>query len=154
MRDMLRHAFYWRQDEAARGAEPLYRYVRSWGRPGDSALVAIEDFRPVGAAWYRLFTPDNPGFGFVDESTPELAIAVVPARRGKGTGTGLLAALLEDARAKGFDAISLSVESRSPAIGLYERFGFVRVGENGDAVTMRADLTGTAGGTGGGPQPR
>ena len=140
LRDMLRHAYYWRATEAAEADEPLYRYVKGWGRPGDAAVVAIEDFRPVGAAWYRLFTRENPGFGFVDEATPELAIAVVPNRRGKGTGSELLRALLDDARRRGYKAISLSVERESPAVELYRRYGFEQVRENGESITMRADI--------------
>ena len=40
MRDMLRHAYYarWGTDADV----PLERYVAGWGRPGDTALVAIE----------------------------------------------------------------------------------------------------------------
>src|SRR4029077_12418896 len=83
LRDMLRHAYYWRADEAFEDEEPLSRYVNGWGRPGDAALVALEGPNPVGAAWYRLFTHEHPGFGYIDDSTPELAIAVVPSRRGK-----------------------------------------------------------------------
>ena len=141
MRDMLRHAFWWRADEVAGGGEPLYRYVKDWGRPGDSALIAIENFQPVGAAWYRLFTRERPGFGFVDEETPELAIAVVPARRGRGTGSDLLNALLGDARARGYRAISLSVAKDSPAVELYKRFGFRTVSEADASCTMVASLT-------------
>ena len=53
LRDMLRHAYYarWGTDADV----PLERYVAGWGRPGDDALVAIDEFQPVGAAWYRLF---------------------------------------------------------------------------------------------------
>ena len=139
LRDMLRHAFYWRASEAAASDQPLFRYVKGWGRPGDRAMIAIADFRPVGAAWYRLFTRDNPGFGFVDEETPELAIAVVPSRRGKGTGSELLRALLDQARRDGFQALSLDVERDSPAVELYERHGFRTVRSDGDCV-MRAEL--------------
>ena len=141
LRDMLRHAYYWRVSTLPESGEPpLQRYVERWGRPGDAALVAIQDFQPVGAAWYRLFKEDNPGYGFVDEETPELSIAIVPSRRGTGLGSELLDALLERARADGHDAISLSVEKDSPAVGLYERHGFERFREDDGAYTMRADL--------------
>ena len=142
LRDMLRHAYYWRAGSvAASGEPPLRRYVERWGRPGDSGLVAIDEFQPVGAAWYRLFRHDDPGYGFVDEETPELSIAVVPSRRGRGIGAELLEALLERARAEGYDAISLSVEKDNPAVGLYERHSFRRVREDDGAYTMRAELS-------------
>jgi ribosomal protein S18 acetylase RimI-like enzyme len=118
----------------------VQRYVERWGRPGDTALIAIQDFQRVGAAWFRLFTDDNPGYGFVDEETPELSIAIVPSKRGTGLGSELLDALLERARADGYDAITLSVEKDSPAVGLYERHGFERLGEDDGGVTMKANL--------------
>jgi ribosomal protein S18 acetylase RimI-like enzyme len=140
LRDMLRHAYYWRW-----GADeidlPVSRYVDRWGRPGDRALLALDERGlPIGAAWYRLFPRESPGYGFVDEQTPELSIAVVPSRRGKGLGKELLTALMERARAEGYKALSLSVEKDNPALHLYERHGFVKVGEAGNAYTMRADL--------------
>jgi ribosomal protein S18 acetylase RimI-like enzyme len=141
LRDMLRHAYYWRISTVSESGEPpVRRYVERWGRPGDTALIAIQDFQPVGAAWFRLFNPDNPGYGFVDEQTPELSIAVVPSKRGTGLGSELLKALLDRARADGYDAISLSVEQDSRAVGLYERHGFRRVSEEDGAYTMKADL--------------
>jgi ribosomal protein S18 acetylase RimI-like enzyme len=76
----------------------------------------------------------------VDESIPELTIAVVPSRRGRGFGEELLAGLLERARQEGYEALSLSVEKENPALRLYERFGFRPVSEIGDSVVMRADL--------------
>lgn len=139
LRDMLRHAFYWRTpvgDEEP----PLTRYVRDWGRRGDRSLIVFDDYVPVGAAWYRLFTPDERGFGYIDEQTPELAIAVVPSRRGRGFGHELLASLLDCARKDGFGAISLSVAKNNPAIGLYEGYGFEHVREDDGAIVMRAEL--------------
>ena len=141
LRDMLRHAYYWRVESVTESGEPpVQRYVERWGRPGDTALIAIQDFQRVGAAWFRLFTDDNPGYGFVDEETPELSIAIVPSKRGTGLGSELLDALLERARADGYDAITLSVEKDSPAVGLYERHGFQRLGEDDGGVTMKANL--------------
>ena len=144
MRDMLRHAYYWRWHDPELEDLPVGRYVDRWGRPGDTAVVLIERFRPVGAAWYRLFKASAPGYGFVDEDTPELTIAVVPSCRGKGYGAELLEALLDRAAADGYEQISLSVESDSPAVKLYGRHGFDTVAERGGASVMVADLTDAA----------
>ena len=85
LRDMLHHAYYWRERDPGSTA---MRYVRAWGRSGDTAVIALEEGFPVGAAWFRLFPASEPGYGFVDEQTPELAIAVVPSKRGHGIGFG------------------------------------------------------------------
>ena len=138
LRDMLHHAYYWREDPAA--SEPVARYVANWGRRGDAAVIAVVDHRRVGAAWYRLFDAEEPGFAFLDEGTPEVSIAVVPAMRGRGIGSELLDALLARARREGFGALSLSVEKDNPSVKLYERHGFEPVREDGDTVVMRADL--------------
>ena len=142
LRDMLRHAYYWRSPEEAEGGVHAMNYVENWGRPGDAAMIAIDHGFPVGAAWYRLFKADRRGYGFVDEQTPELSIAVVPSRRGAGVGGELMKGLLALARTEGYRAISLSVAKDSPAVALYERYGFVRVDERDGAVTMRTELTG------------
>jgi GNAT superfamily N-acetyltransferase len=137
MRDMLRHAY---ANASLVGDLPVSRYVDRWGRPGDTAVVGLEGATPVGAAWFRLYGGAEPGFGFVDEQTPELTIAVVPSRRHHGYGSELLTALLEKAREAGYPSLSLSVEAGNPALGLYQKFGFREVGSTGGNVTMRADL--------------
>ena len=71
LRDMLRHAYYWRMSES--GDLPVARYVLNWGRPG-------------------------------------------------------------------YEALSLSVAKDSPAVSLYERYGFRTVAEPDDALTMVAKL--------------
>jgi ribosomal protein S18 acetylase RimI-like enzyme len=140
MRDMLRHAYYWRWADPELLDLPVGRYVERWGRPGDTVLVEIDRFQPVGAAWYRLFKAAEPGYGFVDEQTPELTIAVVPSCRGKGYGAELLTALLDRARADGYERISLSVMPDSPAVHLYTRHGFETAAERGGANVMVAQL--------------
>ena len=141
LRDMLHHAYYWKERAPDSGPGPVALYVKAWGRRGDTAVIAIDGGFPVGAAWYRMFDAERPGYGFVDERTPELAIAVVPSARGKGIGSALLDALLERARADGYPAISLSVDrNNAGAIELYERHGFARVDEDTDSLTMRAQL--------------
>ncbi len=136
LRDMLRHAYHWRLSEDAE--RPVYRYVANWGRRGDAGVVALDGPHAYGAAWYRLFTENEPGFGFVDEATPELTIAVVPSRRGKGAGAELLRALLDRAKADGYAAVSLSAAHGQEAF--YEPYGFETVRESAHAVTMVAQL--------------
>jgi GNAT superfamily N-acetyltransferase len=136
LRDMLRHAYHWRiaQDPDL----PVFRYVQNWGRPGDAGVIASAGPNAYGAAWYRLFPASAPGFGFVDEQTPELTIAVVPSQRGGGTGGELLEALLQRARDDGFTQISLSAEPGQT--GFYEKHGFRELTRQDGTVTMVADL--------------
>ncbi|HWO24131.1 MAG TPA: GNAT family N-acetyltransferase [Kofleriaceae bacterium] len=122
-------------------AEPaLWRYHAAWGRPGDGGVVAELDGAPAGAAWYRLFPAAEPGYGFVDEATPELAMAVALPHRRKGIGSRLIRAAMDRARADGFRALSLSVAAANPARELYRRAGFADIGEHGGSWTMRATL--------------
>jgi len=125
-------------------ASPMVeRYHHGWGRPGDAGMIAEVGGEPVGAAWYRLFTPEEPGYGFVDAETPELGIAVLPLHRRKGIGEALLRSLMAQAREEGFHALSLSVAVHNRSRMMYERAGFEKVREEeGDPETwvMRAEL--------------
>jgi ribosomal protein S18 acetylase RimI-like enzyme len=149
LRKMMYEAAAWNPDWpreqtlAALSHPMLERYVRDWGRQGDAGVVAELDAEPVGAAWYRLFTEQEPGFGFVDEKTPELGIAVVPLHRRKGIGETLLRALMVQAREDGFQALSLSVAAHNRSRMMYERVGFKKVREDPDdpeTWVMRAEL--------------
>ncbi len=119
------------------------RYLREWGRPGDVAVIAEDDAgNGLGAAWYRRLPANQPGYGFVADDVPEIAIAVAPDQRGQGVGGELLAWLIETARASGERALSLSVSAQNPvARRLYERAGFVRAGGTDDHPTMVLILT-------------
>lgn len=139
LRDMLRHAFYWRSGSGVENAS-LWRYVAGWGRRGDAAVIALEGGFPVGAAWFRLFSRDEPGFGFVDETTPEVAIAVVPSRRGHGIGSEMLDALIGLAREQGYGGLSLSVASESPAMHVFQKQGFEKEQQTDGSWTMRLSL--------------
>ena len=115
----------------------IARYVSGWmERPGDLGFVAEVDGEPVGAAWLRRWPSGARGYGFVDEATPELSMALLPGHRGRGIGTALLRRLLAEA-ARESDAVSLSVSVSNPAARLYERLGFAVVGEpEGGSATM------------------
>ncbi len=144
--DMLHEAIFVPEGEE-RPAKPIVRrpeiakYVDGWGRPGDKGFIAeTADRVPAGAVWIRLFDETNKGYGFIDEQTPELSMAVAPEYRGKGAGSALLAAMLTEAKTLVYSAVSLSVDPRNPAVRLYERHGFVKAGNEGTSWVMKADL--------------
>jgi ribosomal protein S18 acetylase RimI-like enzyme len=103
-------------------------------------VVAEVEGEPVGAAWYRVFTEDEPGFGFVNEKTPELGIAVVPLHRRKGIGEALLRSCMVQAREEGYQALSLSVAVHNRSRMMYQRAGFEKIDEAGESWTMLANL--------------
>ena len=126
--------------EVVHSAE-LAHYVAGWGRADDMGYLAVDaEGLLVGATWLRLFPADDPGYGFVDDATPELSVAVVPDCRGQGIGTRLLSTLL-DAAAERYDAVSLSVQADNPALRLYQRLGFEVVEDGGTWFTMRKQLS-------------
>lgn len=139
LRALLPHAYHWRVTEGDFEI-PLSRYVDRWGRMGDTAVIAVEDGRPVGAAWFRLYPEGAPGYGFVDAHTPELTIAVVPTMRGRGIGKQLVEALFERARQGGYTQISLNTRHDPGQEAFYQRYGFEPVREDDGAVTMLARL--------------
>lgn len=146
LRDMLYAALDWKP---GRWLPPKFLLVRipqvaifhkRWGRPGDTALVAEREGSRVGLVWYRLFTEDEHGEGFVDEATPEVAVAVVEGHRGSGIGSALMEAAHARARADGIERISLSVDHDNPARRLYERLGYVALDEHEGDDRMILDL--------------
>ena len=116
------------------------RYVEDFGREGDLAFVLVDGHELVGGIWSRFFFEDCRGYGFVDESTPELGMAILDPYRGRGFGTQLLQRLIDSLIDGGFRKVSLSVDRRNPALRLYERFGFEVVREKGNAYTMVKSL--------------
>ena len=150
LREMLYAALAWRPGVQLPPAEWVLAHPQvsvfheGWGRAGDTALVAELDGRPVGLTWYRRFSEEAHGEGFVDESTPELAIAVVDGHRGQGIGRRLLLAAHERARADGLARLSLSVDADNPARRLYASVGYVDF-EPGDGLgRMIVDLAPTS----------
>lgn len=111
----------------------ISQYLADWGCPDDFAWIARSEAQPVGAAWFRLL---KQGYGFVDELTPELTVAVLPAYRGSGIGSKLLATLIAHAQ-NHYSALSLSVSADNPAARLYQRLGFEELGQVGSSLVMR-----------------
>jgi ribosomal protein S18 acetylase RimI-like enzyme len=146
LEEMLFEAFFWNSEAdrppfgEARGRPEFSNLLAGWGRPGDVVLVAEHNDAAVGAAWFRLWTARVHSYGFVDEATPELGIAVVPRLRGHGIGRSLVRALIESAARHPFPGISLSVDPGNPARRLYESEGFGKVDEVGTSWTMYRSL--------------
>ncbi len=136
--DMLYYAAHLSEDgvtssEAARDHPWLDMWVKDWGRAGDQGVIAFDAVtqRKLGAAWLRLL-PAGFSTGYIDDHTPELAIAVAPECIGQGVGSAMLGMLIESVKGE-VPAIVLTVRHGNPARRLYERHGFVEI----DTVTNR-----------------
>ena len=126
---MLMYAAHENSLESVQSQPILSRYVEGWGRFGDMGTVAFVNENAIASAWLRLWTGDDGGFGYIDSTIPELAIAVLPEYRGNGVGTTLLKQVLRSAQGI-FPAVCLSVRADNPVVNLYQRLGFVKVESN------------------------
>ena len=130
---MLYYAAHMDEDDetsflAAQNNPDLIKYVEGWGRKTDRGFIAVEPYsqQEIGAAWVRLLVGKDKTISYIDDFTPELAIAILPDYVGKGAGTQLLAHLIEAIKDES-PAVVLSVRTTNQAKRLYERMGFVVV---------------------------
>jgi len=90
IKEMLFEAFFWNPEipRPARGdffqSPAIYKLLANWGRPGDRAVIAEIDQKPVGAAWFRLWTESVHSYGFIHPDIPELGMAIVKQYRSRG----------------------------------------------------------------------
>jgi GNAT superfamily N-acetyltransferase len=108
------------------------RYVEGWGRPADKGYVVHdkEERTTLGAVWLRSPVECCPG-----EEPPELAFVVRSGHRHRGIGASLLTQLVRTNPK--LSAILLRVGANSPAVRLFERFGFEIAGQSAQSVVMR-----------------
>jgi len=145
--DMLYESIYLSENKPPREdllySPHLKKYHEGWGRKGDRAFVAVdEENRPIGAAWYRVFSGEVKGYGYVNDQTPELGIAVTEHARGKGVGYLLMTKLFEQAMEDGYPSLSLSVDpANKAAVKLYKKLGFTKCGICGTSWTMVRHLS-------------
>lgn len=142
--EMLYHAIYVPSGEQPFPREIIYKpeikkYVENWGMPDDSGFISSHGKTPIGAVWLRKFTENDKSYGFLDDSTPELSIALLPMYRGKGIGTALLKQIFITASER-YTSICLSVSLDNPARRLYEKTGFLPVKREGDSIIMLKHL--------------
>ncbi len=128
--------------EAAVDHPELVIYHSGWGRVGDELVVARVSTEIVGGAYFRLFTDDEHGHGYVDSDTPELAIAVFDGYRGRGLGRRLMGELERVAIEFGTTRLALSVDTDNPASRLYDRCGYVTIEDDGSSLLMVKNLVG------------
>ena len=102
-------------------------YAQDWGRPSDVGVVAQVDGVDAGACWMRLL-PANVGLAYVDAETPQLGIALDTPFQHRGFGAPMMKAALEAAREHGYGQVALTVHPENPAIRVYERCGFRKIG--------------------------
>jgi len=119
----------------------LSKYIDHWGKDKyDIAFVAENKNELVGAIWGRLLTGENKGFGFIDNDTPELSMAVKAEYRNEGIGTELIKAIASAYRDIDVKQVSLSVDKANDATRLYQRLGCDLVGETETSWTMKREL--------------
>lgn len=114
----------------------LCKYIRDFGKEGDISLVAHCGQEVIGVVWTRLFPAVAPGYGYYDEKTPELSIAVKPQWRGQGIGSALMTTMLKTLAEAGYEAVSLSVTQKNPAADLYKMCGFEIISDHNEDFLM------------------
>jgi ribosomal protein S18 acetylase RimI-like enzyme len=114
----------------------ISKYIEGWGRKGDFGVKMIDEEKTIGAIWGRLFSADNPGYGFVNDLTPEITMAMIPGYRNSGLGTFMYREFEKLAVSSGFQSLSLSVDKSNSAVRFYLREGYTIVNEEGTSYTM------------------
>lgn len=112
-------------------------YWDNWGNgKDDHCLLALIANKPIGAVWIRTFQGKIKGCGYIDEQTPEIAIALFKEYRNQGIGTELMQQMILLMKEERFKQVSLSITKGNPAIRLYERLGFKVIDENEEDYIM------------------
>ena len=114
------------------------RYVEEWGRAGDVGFIAYDQNhdQALGAVWQREALVKAEGAA--GDAVPELAFAVRSGHRRRGIGAALLTQWVRSKPEQ--SAVHMRVAPSSPAVRLYERFGFKVTGEGAGSVTLRRDV--------------
>jgi ribosomal protein S18 acetylase RimI-like enzyme len=101
----------------------------------------------TGATFDLVLVDGKPGGRlYVDRWPREVRIvdiALMPEHRGSGIGSRLLKRVFAEADGAG-KPVSIHVESYNPAKRLYERLGFVQVGDHGVYLLMERPVSGGA----------
>lgn len=112
---------------------------------GDFGVVAYDGDSVLGVAWALFLDAGDPGYGYLDDDTPELSVWVAEGARGRGIGRAVTRRTLDTAVERRIARISLSVEPDNVvAVALYRSLGFVSVpGRESDGLMIRRFSAGT-----------
>lgn len=143
LRTMLYEAVFWRESadrpsfEIGLAYPEVRKVLADWGkREGDTAVIAEINSIPVGAAWIRYWTDDNPIRGYLQEDTPVLVIGVDADHRHQGIGKQLMAWMIAYAAKHCIEQISLMVSKDNFAQNLYRQQGFLEYVDRGHSLLM------------------
>lgn len=115
----------------------LQVYIQGFGtKKDDHCLCAVVNQTIVGAVWVRNIQ----GYGSVDGTTPEFAISLYPAYRGRGIGAALMKRMLDLLKSKGYKKASLAVQKDNYALRMYQKAGFSIVGETAEEYIMECRI--------------
>ena len=123
---MIRRMRWWDIDAVAAMERELFDDAWSpemfWNElaqgPSRTYLVAVDDDTITGYA----------GLAAMPDEAYVQTIAVAPRHQREGLGATLLTALMDDAQRRGIPRVGLEVRTdNTPAIRLYERFGFAPI---------------------------
>ena len=119
----------------------IRKYISNWGRDdNDIAIVAMRQDQLIGAIWGRSFKLSNSGYGYVDDHTPEISMAVKEGFRNMGIGNQLLSKIEEAYFNLSVRQLSLSVDIRNRAIHLYKRRNYQEFKTEGSSATLVKQL--------------
>ena len=138
LKEFLYHAIFQREGAPLAPKSIIERpelqiYIKDFGkRQDDFCLCAQVGEKVVGMAWVRNIE----GYGNIDDTTPELAISILPNYRNQGIGSKLLDALLKNMKEKGYQKTSLAVQKDNYALKMYKKAGYEIVGETQEEFIM------------------
>ena len=102
----------------------------------DHCFVAEIERKIAGAVWIRTFPGEIKGCGYIDEQTPEIAVALFEEYRNQGIGTQLMKRMIRFMKTQKYNQVSLSITKGNPAIHLYKRLKFKTINENEEDYIM------------------
>lgn len=115
----------------------LQIYVSDFGKQkGDVCYVAETSEQIVGAVWARIMKD----YGYVDDKTPSIAIALLKDYRNYGIGTELMKRIILVLKEQGYKQVSLSVQKMNYAVQMYKQVGFEIIDENNEEYIMVCKL--------------